>query len=34
VEVPESLLDDLEGLEDLPYISYFYRYLRGAGYSL
>jgi hypothetical protein len=34
VEVPESLLDDLEGLEDLPYITYFYRYLRGAGYSL
>jgi len=34
VEVPESLLDDLEGLEDLPYISMFYRYLRGAGYSL
>jgi hypothetical protein len=34
VEVPESLLDDLEGLEDLPYITMFYRYLRGAGYSL
>jgi hypothetical protein len=34
VEVPESLLDDLDGLEDLPYISMFYRYLRGAGYSL
>ena len=34
VEVPESLLDDLEGLEDLPYISMFFRYLRGAGYSL
>ena len=34
VEVPESLLDDLEGLEDLPYITLFYRYLRGAGYSL
>lgn len=34
VEVPESLLDDLEGLQDLPYISMFYRYLRGAGYSL
>ncbi len=34
VEVPESLLDDLEGLEDLPYVTLFYRYLRGAGYSL
>ena len=34
VEVPESLLDDLEGLEDLPYVQMFYRYLRGAGYSL
>lgn len=34
VEVPESLLDDLEGLENLPYISYFYRYLRGSGYSI
>jgi len=34
VEVPESLLDDSEGLEDLPYITMFYRYLRGAGYSL
>jgi hypothetical protein len=34
VEVPESLLDDSEGLQDLPYISMFYRYLRGAGYSL
>jgi hypothetical protein len=34
VEVPESLLDDSEGLEDLPYVSMFYRYLRGAGYSL
>lgn len=34
VEVPESLLDDSEGLEDLPYVTLFYRYLRGAGYSL
>lgn len=34
VVVPESLLDDSEGLEDLPYITLFYRYLRGAGYSL
>lgn len=34
VEVPESLLDDPEGLGELPYITLFYRYLRGAGYSL
>lgn len=34
VVVPESLLDDPEGLGDLPYITLFYRYLRGAGYSL
>jgi hypothetical protein len=34
VEVPESLLDDPEGLEGLPYIQLFYRYLHGAGYSL
>jgi hypothetical protein len=34
VEVPESLLDDSAGLEDLPFITMFYRYLRGAGYSL
>lgn len=34
VDVPESLLDDSEGLEDLPFVQYFYRYLRGAGYSL
>lgn len=34
VEVPESLLDDPEGLEDLPFVTLFYRYLRGAGYSL
>jgi hypothetical protein len=34
VEVPESLMDDLEGLEDLPYITLFYRYLRGAGFTL
>jgi hypothetical protein len=33
VEVPESLLDDSEGLEGLPYIQLFYRYLPG-GYSL
>jgi len=34
VEVPESLLDDLEGLEDLPYVEMFYRYLRAGGYSM
>ena len=34
VVVPESLLDDPEGLQDLPFIQYFYRYLAGAGYSL
>ena len=34
VEVPESLLDDPEGLGELPYVTLFYRYLAGAGYSL
>jgi hypothetical protein len=35
VEVPEDLMDDSEGLQDLPYITLFYRYLRAAGgYSL
>jgi hypothetical protein len=34
VEVPESLLDDSEGFDDLPYVTLFYRFLRGAGYSL
>jgi len=34
VEVPEDLLDDPEGLEGLPWIALFYRYLRGAGYRL
>jgi len=33
VEVPESLLDDSEGLDGLPYIQLFYCYL-PAGYSL
>jgi hypothetical protein len=33
VEVPESLLDDSEGLEDLPFFDLFYRHI-GAGYSL
>ena len=33
VVVPESLLDDSEGLEGLPYVALFYRYL-PAGYSM
>ena len=33
VEVPDDLLDDLEGLDDLPYVTLFYRYLRSSGYS-
>lgn len=32
VEIPASLLD--EPLDDLPYVTYFFRFLRGAGYSL
>lgn len=31
-QVPESLLD--EGLDGLPYINLFYRYLVGVGYSI
>lgn len=34
VEVPESLLDDPEGLDGLPYATLFYRYLEGRGYAL
>ena len=34
VEVPDDLLDDPDGLQALPYVSLFYRYLVGAGYSL
>ena len=34
VEVPESLLDDPEGLGELPYVTLFYRYLHNRGYSL
>jgi hypothetical protein len=35
VEVPESLLDDSEGLAELPYVQLFYRFFSGAGgYSL
>lgn len=33
VEVPETLMDDAEGLEGLPFASLFYRFM-GAGYSL
>lgn len=33
VEVPENLLDDSEGLEGLPYVALFYRYM-PAGFSL
>lgn len=32
VEVPDSLLDDSEGFEGLPYVALFYRYLPG-GFS-
>jgi len=33
VEIPDDLLDDTDGLQGLPFIEYFYRYLPG-GYSL
>lgn len=33
VVVPESLLDDPEGLDGLPFVELFYQYLKG-GYSL
>lgn len=33
VEVPESLLDDSEGLDGLPFVALFYRYL-PSGFSL
>jgi len=33
VQVPESLLDDSDGFEGLPYVALFYRYLPG-GFSL
>ncbi len=33
VVVPDSLLDDPEGLGELPFVTLFYRYL-GGGYSL
>lgn len=34
VEVPEDLLDDSEGFDDLPFVTLFYRYLRSRGYQL
>ena len=34
VVVPEDLMDDSEGLDDLPFVTLFYRYLRGVGYSI
>ena len=34
VVVPEDLLDDDQGLDDLPYATLFYRYLIGRGYNL
>jgi hypothetical protein len=33
VVVPDDLMDEAEGLHDLPYVELFYRYLKG-GYSL
>lgn len=33
VRVPESLLDDPDGLDGLPFVELFYQYLKG-GYSL
>ena len=34
VEVPQDLLDDSEGLDDLPFVTLFYRFLRQRGYTL
>jgi len=31
---PDDLLDSSEGLEGLPYVDLFYRYVRGGGYTL
>jgi hypothetical protein len=33
VVVPDDLMDDPEGLQDLPYATLFYRFIRG-GYAL
>jgi len=35
VELPQDLLDDVEGLGGLPFVTLFYRFLRsGGGYAL
>jgi hypothetical protein len=34
VQIPEDLTDDDQDLDDLPFATLFYRYLKGAGYSL
>jgi hypothetical protein len=34
VVVPDELTDDTKDLEGLPFVTLFYRFLRGAGYSL
>jgi hypothetical protein len=34
VKIPEDLTDGREGLEGLPFIDLFYRYIEEAGYSL
>jgi hypothetical protein len=34
VEIPEDLTDDNQDLDGLPFATLFYRYLKGAGYSL
>jgi hypothetical protein len=32
VEVPDDLLDASTAFDHLPYVTLFYRYLRGSGY--
>lgn len=34
VVVPDDLMDDQSELDDLPFVTLFYRYLRGRGYSV
>lgn len=34
VDVPADLTDDAEGLEGLPFVTLFYRFLQGRGYQL
>lgn len=34
VQVPEDLMDETQELQDLPFVTLFYRFLRGRGYSL